>query len=139
MEESRKVCGGDAADATESRDGGSSSSTHGQQRQCQVKKVGSSQQSINQSLHLIATLVVAIFSGHKSIQDVLDILTIPPLRALSRSHPAMATNGTQVFAPVLAALQTMQSNVDRAQKGQAHEFLEQFQKSVRRFHLWSTV
>lgn len=96
-------------------------------------------QSINQSLHLIATLVVAIFSGHESIQDVLDILTNPPLRALSRSHPAMATNGTQVFAPVLAALQTMQSNVDRAQKGQAHEFLEQFQKSVRRFHLWSTV
>jgi ABC-type transporter MlaC component len=42
----------------------------------------------------------------------------------------MAANGTQAFAPVLAALQTMQSNVDRAQKGQAHEFLEQFQKSV---------
>lgn len=42
----------------------------------------------------------------------------------------MAANGTQAFAPVLAALQTMQSNVYRAQKGQAHEFLEQFQKSV---------
>lgn len=42
----------------------------------------------------------------------------------------MAANGTQAFAPVLAALQTMQSNVDRSQKGQAHEFLEQFQKSV---------
>jgi transportin-3 len=42
----------------------------------------------------------------------------------------MAANGTQAFAPVLAALQTMQSNVDRTQKGQAHEFLEQFQKSV---------
>jgi hypothetical protein len=42
----------------------------------------------------------------------------------------MAANGTESFAPVLAALQTMQSNVDRTQKGQAHEFLEQFQKSV---------
>lgn len=43
----------------------------------------------------------------------------------------MATNGNQqAFAPVLAALATMESNVDRAQKGQAHDFLEQFQKSV---------
>ena len=35
------------------------------------------------------------------------------------------------FAPVLAALATMQSNGSRTEKGQAHEFLEQFQKSVR--------
>lgn len=45
----------------------------------------------------------------------------------------MATNGAsaqEAFAPVLAALNTMQSNVERAQKGQAHEFLEKFQKSV---------
>jgi transportin-3 len=35
------------------------------------------------------------------------------------------------FAPVLAALATMQSNASRSEKGQAHEFLEQFQKSVR--------
>lgn len=43
----------------------------------------------------------------------------------------MATNGhEQAFAPVIAALATMQSSGDRAQKGQAHEYLEQFQKSV---------
>ena len=41
------------------------------------------------------------------------------------------TNGNQqAYAPIMAALATMQSNVDRAQKGQAHEYLEQFQKSV---------
>ena len=46
----------------------------------------------------------------------------------------MATNGdTQAFAPVLAALATMESNLDRTQKGQAHEYLEQYQKSVRFF------
>jgi transportin-3 len=33
------------------------------------------------------------------------------------------------FAPVLSALATMQSNADRAQKHEAHTFLEQFQKS----------
>jgi len=48
----------------------------------------------------------------------------------------MATAG---FAPVLEALATMQSNVDRARKAQAHAFLEAFQKSVlqygRRFRL----
>ncbi|KAJ9630988.1 Nuclear import receptor [Taxawa tesnikishii (nom. ined.)] len=49
----------------------------------------------------------------------------------------MASNGTQqAFAPVLAALATMQSNVDRAQKGQAHEFLEHFQKST---DAWTTT
>lgn len=43
----------------------------------------------------------------------------------------MATNGVQqVFAPVLAAHNTMQSGADRAQKEQAHQFLERFQKSV---------
>jgi transportin-3 len=42
----------------------------------------------------------------------------------------MATADVQgAFAPVLSALATMQSNADRAQKGEAHTFLEQFQKS----------
>ncbi|KAJ9635812.1 Nuclear import receptor [Coniosporium tulheliwenetii] len=50
----------------------------------------------------------------------------------------MATNGLaqQAFAPVLAALDTMQGNVDRAQKGRAHEFLETFQKST---EAWTTT
>lgn len=45
----------------------------------------------------------------------------------------MTTNGNsqQAFAPILAALATLQSNVDRTRKTQAHEFLESFQKSVR--------
>ncbi|KKY21785.1 putative mrna transport regulator [Diplodia seriata] len=50
----------------------------------------------------------------------------------------MAANGAaaqQAFAPVLAALATMQSNVDRTQKAQAHEYLEQFQKSE---EAWTT-
>jgi transportin-3 len=34
------------------------------------------------------------------------------------------------YAPVLAALATMQSNTTRAEKSQAHDNLEQFQKSV---------
>lgn len=43
----------------------------------------------------------------------------------------MAANGAQqAFAPVLAALETMQSTADRANKDGAHEFLESFQKSV---------
>lgn len=48
------------------------------------------------------------------------------------------TNGTaqQAFAPVLAALATMQGNVDRAQKGQAHQYLEHFQKST---EAWTTT
>ncbi|KAJ8604935.1 hypothetical protein MRB53_041611 [Persea americana] len=45
----------------------------------------------------------------------------------------MTTNGhataVDAFAPVLSALATLQANVDRAQKAQAHEYLEQFQKS----------
>lgn len=40
------------------------------------------------------------------------------------------------FAPVLTALSTMQSNVDRAHKDQAHQYLEQFQKSS---DSWTTV
>jgi len=41
------------------------------------------------------------------------------------------TNGAgQAYAPVLDALAAMQSNMNRAQKGQAHQYLEQFQKSV---------
>jgi hypothetical protein len=40
-------------------------------------------------------------------------------------------DGGQAFAPVLAAVATMQGNVSRAEKTQAHEFLEKFQKSVR--------
>lgn len=34
------------------------------------------------------------------------------------------------FAPVLAALATMQSSLDTTKKAQAHTFLEIFQKSV---------
>ncbi|KAF2864535.1 ARM repeat-containing protein [Piedraia hortae CBS 480.64] len=33
------------------------------------------------------------------------------------------------YAPVLSALATMSSNADRSSKGQAHQYLEQFQKS----------
>lgn len=36
----------------------------------------------------------------------------------------------QAFGPVLAAVATMQGNVSRSEKTQAHEFLEKFQKSV---------
>jgi hypothetical protein len=43
----------------------------------------------------------------------------------------MATNGAQqVYEPVLAAHNLMQSASNRTQKEQAHEFLEKFQKSV---------
>jgi transportin-3 len=42
----------------------------------------------------------------------------------------MAANGQHVFDPVLAAHNTMASQADRAQKEQAHQYLEQFQKSV---------
>ena len=44
--------------------------------------------------------------------------------------PDMAFTRQEAFAPVLAALSTMQSNADRSQKSQAHEYLEKFQKSV---------
>ena len=43
----------------------------------------------------------------------------------------MALTGQEPYAPVLVALSTMQSNVNRSQKSQAHEYLEKFQKSVR--------
>lgn len=42
----------------------------------------------------------------------------------------MATARIDGFASVLAALTTMQSNGEHAQKTQAHEFLENFQKTV---------
>lgn len=43
----------------------------------------------------------------------------------------MAANGvSHVFDPVMAAHSTMQSGASREQKEQAHQFLEQFQKSV---------
>lgn len=50
----------------------------------------------------------------------------------SRRPCAMATNGAAAqptFAPVLGALQAMQSNVSRDLKKQAHEYLDKFQKS----------
>jgi transportin-3 len=40
-------------------------------------------------------------------------------------------NDGQPFAAVLAAVATMQGNVSRSEKAQAHEYLEKFQKSVR--------
>lgn len=42
----------------------------------------------------------------------------------------MASSSIDGFASVLAALTTMQSNEQRTQKAQAHEFLENFQKTV---------
>lgn len=42
----------------------------------------------------------------------------------------MASPSIDGFASVLAALMTMQSNEQRTQKAQAHEFLENFQKTV---------
>lgn len=42
----------------------------------------------------------------------------------------MASANIDGFASVLAALMTMQSNEQRTQKAQAHEFLENFQKTV---------
>ena len=42
----------------------------------------------------------------------------------------MASTDSESFAPVLAALSVMQSNVERSQKTQAHDYLEKFQKSV---------
>jgi len=40
------------------------------------------------------------------------------------------TGAQEGFVPILEALATMQSNVQRKAKTEAHEFLEQFQKSV---------
>jgi len=41
----------------------------------------------------------------------------------------MNGGGQQAFAPVLSALATMSSNANRSSKGQAHEYLERYQKS----------
>lgn len=43
----------------------------------------------------------------------------------------MASGASDGIEPVLAALTTMQANVDRSQKSEAHAYLENFQKSVR--------
>lgn len=48
-------------------------------------------------------------------------------RSLSEMVTAPSAAG---FGPVLEALITMQSNAERGQKTQAHEYLEKFQKSV---------
>jgi len=45
-------------------------------------------------------------------------------------------NGQQAFAPVLSALAMMSSTADSSQKGQAHKYLEQFQKSQ---EAWSST
>ena len=42
----------------------------------------------------------------------------------------MASTGGTAFAPVLAAMSTMQSSTDREQKSQANEYLQEFQRSV---------
>ncbi|KAK2787716.1 Nuclear import receptor [Emmonsiellopsis sp. PD_33] len=49
---------------------------------------------------------------------------------------AKASAVGQAFAPVLAAVATMQGNVSRSEKTHAHEFLEKFQKSV---EAWTTT
>ncbi|KAM5482882.1 Nuclear import receptor [Microsporum canis] len=49
---------------------------------------------------------------------------------------ASNASGQQAFAPVLAALSTMQSSVSRQEKTHAHEFLEKFQKST---EAWTTT
>jgi hypothetical protein len=43
---------------------------------------------------------------------------------------ASKSNGLEAFAPLLAAVATMQGNASRTEKTHAHEFLENFQKSV---------
>lgn len=42
----------------------------------------------------------------------------------------MAGTKNAGFAPILAALSTMQSNAQGKEKGEAHQFLEKFQKSA---------
>ncbi|KAK6337721.1 Nuclear import receptor [Orbilia brochopaga] len=52
----------------------------------------------------------------------------------------MATpTATEALAPILQALATMQGNVDRAQKYQANEYLEAFQKSPEAWNLTFTM
>jgi transportin-3 len=49
----------------------------------------------------------------------------------------MASNSSQGFEPILDALATMKSSsLGHAQKGQAHTYLEQFQKSS---EAWSST
>ncbi|KAI9799495.1 MAG: Nuclear import receptor [Piccolia ochrophora] len=51
----------------------------------------------------------------------------------------MATNGTATnpgVAPLIAAVATLQGNVDRAHKSQAHDYLDKFQKTP---EAWSTT
>jgi hypothetical protein len=42
----------------------------------------------------------------------------------------MAATPDQAYRPILEAMATLQSSADRAQKTQAHDFLDKFQKSV---------
>ena len=59
-----------------------------------------------------------------------------PLPHLHERLDNMANKAAQAggFAPILAALSTMQSNVQSKDKTAAHEFLEKFQKSVGKEH-----
>lgn len=64
------------------------------------------------------------------------------LWAMAISMVADGNSTTQDgFAPVLAALSTLQGNIDRSQKADAHQYLEQFQKSVSILlaHSWLVV
>ena len=52
----------------------------------------------------------------------------------------MVSPNLEGLKPILAALSTMQANVERSQKSQAHEYLEKFQKSVRaKLVIYATV
>ncbi|KAL9100293.1 MAG: hypothetical protein Q9163_004311 [Psora crenata] len=55
----------------------------------------------------------------------------------------MVTTATAGFGPVLSALSMMQSNAEREEKSQAHEYLEKFQKSVCDHHdglyMWTST
>lgn len=70
-------------------------------------------------------------SGLTIITDCLIYAHAPPFPPSSPLPSIMADKESgQAFAPVLAAVATMQGNVPRSEKTQAHEFLEKFQKSV---------
>ena len=49
---------------------------------------------------------------------------------VDRAMSSEQAGGEQAYGPVLAAVATMQGNVPRSEKMQAHGFLEKFQKSV---------
>ena len=53
----------------------------------------------------------------------------------------MAANGvaSQAFAPVLAAVETMQSSGSRTQKAEANTYLDKFQKTVRPESLFISI